>query len=57
MMGTETRKEVSQMETTCNFKRIEKKYLLSEAQYKALFHRIGAHLKPDEYGRSTVIRS
>ena len=43
------------METTCNFKRIEKKYLLSEAQYKALFHRIGAHLKPDEYGRSTVM--
>ena len=37
------------------FKRIEKKYLLTEAQYKALFARIGSHLKPDEFGRSTVI--
>ncbi len=43
------------METTCIFKRIEKKYLLTEAQYEALFQRIGAHLKPDEYGRSTVL--
>ena len=43
------------MDTTCNFKRIEKKYLLSEAQYEALFNRIGSHLKPDEYGRSTVM--
>lgn len=42
------------MEMTCNFKRIEKKYLLSETQYEALFSRIGPHLKPDEYGRSTV---
>ena len=43
------------MRTTCNFKRIEKKYLLSEAQYDALFSRIGRHLKPDEFGRSTVM--
>ena len=43
------------METTCNFKRIEKKYLLSEIQYEALFRRIGSHLKPDEYGRSAVM--
>ena len=43
------------MEMTCNFKRIEKKYLLSEAQYSALFRRIGSHLKPDEFGRSTVM--
>ncbi len=43
------------MDTACIFKRIEKKYLLSEAQYEALFQRIGAHLKPDEYGRSTVL--
>ncbi len=43
------------MDTTCIFKRIEKKYLLSEAQYEALFQRIGRHLKPDEYGRSTVV--
>ena len=43
------------MDQMCNFKRIEKKYLLSEAQYDALFGRIGAHLRPDEYGRSTVM--
>ena len=43
------------MEMTCNFKRIEKKYLLSETQYEALFRRIGRHLMPDEYGRSTVM--
>ena len=43
------------MEMTCNFKRIEKKYLLSEKQFEALFHRIGSHLKADEFGRSTVM--
>jgi hypothetical protein len=43
------------MDAICIFKRIEKKYLLSEAQYAALFQRIGAHLRPDEYGRSTVL--
>ena len=43
------------MDTTCIFKRIEKKYLLSDMQYENLFRRIGSHLKPDEYGRSTVI--
>ena len=43
------------MDTTCIFKRIEKKYLLSEAQYEALLRRIGRHLRPDEYGRSTVL--
>ena len=43
------------MEMTCNFKRIEKKYLLSEKQFDALFNRIGSHLKSDEYGRSTVM--
>ena len=43
------------METTCVFKRIEKKYLLSEEKYEALFRRIGSHLKPDEFGRSTVL--
>ena len=42
------------MDTTCIFKRIEKKYLLFEMQYEALLDRIGSHLKPDEYGRSTV---
>ena len=43
------------MDATCVFKRIEKKYLLSEAQYDALFQRIGEHMKPDEFGRSTVL--
>ena len=43
------------MDLTCNFKRIEKKYLLSERQYEALFRRIGGHLTPDAYGRSTVL--
>ena len=43
------------MEATCSFKRIEKKYLLSEQQYEALFHRIGHHLTPDAYCRSTVL--
>ncbi len=43
------------MDATCIFKRIEKKYLLSEAQYEALLQRIGAHLRPDEFGRSTVL--
>ena len=43
------------MDATYVFKRIEKKYLLSEVQYDALFQRIGAHLKPDQFGRSTVL--
>lgn len=43
------------MGTTCVFKRIEKKYLLSEKQYDALFWRTGSHLSPDGYGRSTVL--
>ena len=43
------------MDLTCNFKRIEKKYLLSEQQYEALLRRIGGHLTPDVYGRSTVL--
>ncbi len=43
------------MDATYIFKRIEKKYLLSEAQYEALLQRIGAQLRPDAYGRSTVL--
>ena len=43
------------METTCVFKRVEKKYLLTEERYEALFRRIGAQLRPDEFGRSTVL--
>ena len=42
------------MDTTFIFKRIEKKYLLSETQFEELFQLIGPHLKPDEFGRSTV---
>jgi len=43
------------MEMTYNFKRIEKKYLLSEEQQEGLFRKIGVHLRPDEFGRSTVM--
>ena len=43
------------MDATYIFRRIEKKYLLSEAQVDALFRRIGAHLRPDAFGRSTVL--
>ena len=43
------------METTCIFKRVEKKYLLSEEQYESLFLRIGPHLTQDAFGRSTVM--
>lgn len=43
------------MEAVTNFKRVEKKYLLTESRQKALFRRIGGHLHPDEYGRSTVM--
>ena len=43
------------MEASYTFKRIEKKYLLTESQYEALFQRIGSHLRPDEFGRSTVL--
>ena len=43
------------MEAILSFKRIEKKYILTETQYEGLFQRIGSHLRPDEYGRSTVV--
>ena len=43
------------MEASFIFERIEKKYLLTEGQFKHLFDRIGSHLTPDQYGRSTVI--
>ena len=53
--GESRRKEGIRMETICNFKRIEKKYLLSEKQFERLFKRTGFHLRPDEFGRSTVM--
>lgn len=37
-----------------NFRRTEKKYLLSAAEYRRLFGRIGEYLVSDEYGRSTI---
>ena len=43
------------METSFIFKRVEKKYLLSEEQCAALFDRVGSHLRPDAFGRSTVL--
>ncbi|MBQ3865112.1 MAG: polyphosphate polymerase domain-containing protein [Clostridia bacterium] len=43
------------MDTAYIFKRIEKKYLLTEEQYGKLFRLTGSHLKMDRYGRSTVM--
>lgn len=42
------------MSDICIFRRIEKKYLLTQPQYRALRQRIDEYLQPDEYGRSTV---
>lgn len=36
------------------FKRIEKKYLLTEEEYQELFKRISEALKPDKYHESTI---
>lgn len=36
------------------FSRVEKKYLLSSAQQKALIGRIGGRLRPDPYGRTRI---
>lgn len=41
-------------ETILSFKRIEKKYLLSAAQYRGLMEGLRAHIEPDEYFQSTV---
>ena len=43
------------MDTVCVFKRIEKKYILTEMQYEDLFRRIGGHIRPDRFGRSMVM--
>ena len=43
------------MSDICIFRRIEKKYLLTEGQCRALMDRIGGNLQADEYGRSTVM--
>ncbi len=36
------------------FKRIEKKYLLTPEQHKALVQRLGPEMEPDQYGRHTI---
>lgn len=36
------------------FERIEKKYLITPAQYEALMPRLGAAMAPDAYGRHTI---
>jgi len=41
-------------ETTYIFRRIEKKYLLTEDQYRALLTEISQELIPDAYGKSTI---
>ncbi len=48
-METATAKEIQSV-----FKRKEKKYLLSRAQYETLFERLQEHMEPDVYGLSTV---
>lgn len=37
-----------------NFRRIEKKYLLTKEQYNALFERIKDQFTPDKHGKSTI---
>ena len=41
-------------ETKLSFKRYEKKYLLSRAQYEKLFDALHEHIVPDEYFKSSV---
>lgn len=36
------------------FKRVEKKYLLSESQYQAVLAGIAEHMSPDKYGECTI---
>ena len=38
-----------------NFKRVEKKYLLSEEQYEALMERLAGIAEIDEYGQTTIL--
>lgn len=41
-------------ETKFTFKRYEKKYLMDEDRYRALWERIGPRMEPDEFPGSTV---
>ena len=38
----------------CVFQRYELKYVLTPEQYVAVIERTSAHLRPDEYGRTTI---
>lgn len=42
------------LKVQCSFRRFEKKYLLTQAQYAALRERVDSCMKPDEYGRYTI---
>ncbi|MBQ2062719.1 MAG: polyphosphate polymerase domain-containing protein [Oscillospiraceae bacterium] len=42
------------MQDVCIFRRIEKKYLITQQQRAALLEQIASRLKPDEHGKSTV---
>lgn len=42
------------MKELCIFKRVEKKYFLTETQKESLLALIGEYLTPDEYGVSTI---
>lgn len=41
-------------DTKLTFKRLEKKYLLSAAQYECLMAELGEHIEPDRFHKSTV---
>ena len=47
-------KGVFKMKIQTVFERTEKKYILTLAQRRELLKRIAEHIKPDEYGESTV---
>ncbi len=38
----------------CSFARIEKKYLLTRAQYRRILPELRAHTEPDEFGQYTI---
>ena len=49
------RKEVTTMANIqCSFARIEKKYLLTRAQYRRILPELQAHTEPDEFGQYTI---
>jgi hypothetical protein len=38
----------------CIFERVEKKYLLTDRQYRSLIHKLGPYMHVDEYGLHTI---